>query len=184
MFDDAIKRIVKLFDENNTLNLSEVEVDAIGNKKTPILKEGIKIFRGKLNGSIIFTKNIQKNDSIATFLVSLLKCLQFPGEFSLDFSGFLEDSEGYPVFVFPSPNSSLQISKDSRKIKLMSNEHIKNLIQNFQIKTNKDFEQEWFECHDSIGHFTKSGLKPARLLNVTVFFSPLFEKSENLFTYH
>ena len=182
MFRDAVKNILKMFEDSTTLELSEEELVAIGNRKTPILKEGIKIIKNKLTGSIIFTKNIGKGENISSFLIELVKNLQFPGYLFLDFAGFLIDSEEKPVFVFPSVNSSVDLLNNSGKTPLLSKTQAKQLIEVIQGKTNQNFLSEWFLSHDSIGNFTRSGLRPKKLINISVFFFPLFEKAEDLFT--
>ena len=181
MFRDAVKNILKMFEDLTPLELSEEELVAIGNRKTPILKEGIKIIKNKLTGSIIFTKNISKGENISLFLIELVKNLQFPGYFCLDFAGFLIDSDDTPVFVFPSVNSSLELLNSSSKIPLVSKTKTKQLIEVIQEKTNQNFLAEWYLSHDSIGNFSRSGLRPKKLVNISVFYFPLFEKAENLF---
>ena len=98
MFDAEVKTLVKLFDENSNLELTSDEIEAIGNKKTPLLREGIKLIVTRGNGSIVFTKNLDKGDDISAFLIEIIKNLQFPGDFCFDFAGFLKDSENSDNF--------------------------------------------------------------------------------------
>ena len=179
MFANSFKNMQNLF-EDFPLKLSEKEIVAIGSKSTPILKEGIKIIKNKHNGWIICTKNI-KDDIISSFLIELIKTLQFPTSFSLDFAGFLTDSEEEQVFVFPSQNSSLDLYNDAKSVLLESKEQKIKLIQSFQTLTNADFLSRWYESHDRYGEFTKSGLKPQKLINLTVFLKPLHSSVIEMF---
>ena len=179
MFDGCLKRLAKLFEIENELTLSSDESEAISNKRTPILKEGIKVLKNKANGSIIFTKNINEG-SISSFLVQLIKILQIPGNLKIDFAGFLEDEEGSKVFVFPSENSSIQIGKQVT-IRLESKQQKIETIQTLQLMKNDEFLDSWFDSHNQLNQFSKSGLKPVRLLNITVFFRPIYVTVSEIF---
>ena len=108
MFKKLIAPIFDLFETDTLPILDEDEKNSLQPKFTSIFYEGVKFQAGGKfgKGRIVMTKHVDSID-INEFFQDLIHAINFPGLFSIDAHGFVQTSEGEPIFLFGSPNSSI-----------------------------------------------------------------------------
>ena len=183
-FQDTIQALLKCFDENNKVSLSEEEKIILERKSEKLLCEGVKFWKESAayskNGQIIFSKNITSQDMLPEFLGDFVELLQIPGYFSYDFHGTMRHEKNL-IFTFSSQNSCLRVDNERNFLLLDDSNTLKVLSKQFRATSYDDYLDEWYLAHDLISDLTASGIKPERLLTLVVYFEPINVKVAELF---
>ena len=117
MFKALLKQIKNLFD-GEFPDLDEAEKKCMSAKNSPFLREKITFLPGGRfgKGQIVMTKTIDPD--FQNFFSDFFYGLRIPGIFSIDAHGFVQNSDGEPVFIFGSKNSSIELWDGSQAIYL------------------------------------------------------------------
>ena len=119
MFKEIIAQLLDLFEENTSPILDEDEKKCIRVKYSNFFNEGVKFQPGGRfgKGRIVMTKHVDSTD-FNDFFYELITSIKFPGVFSIDAHGFVETSQGEPVFIFGSKNSSIPLWNEEQSVYL------------------------------------------------------------------
>ena len=117
------------------------------------------------------TKTLQ-DINFEEFTTTLIDELRFPGSLSIDAHGFCQAKDGEAVFIFASPNSSIDLWNEQQHVLLRNDTSREKTRQFFQRLSLSKFEDKWFLRHSQLSDLESSGLYPRRVVSLLITFDP------------
>ena len=126
----------------------------------------------KENGQIVLTKTISAGLNIGEFVAKVVRLIGvIPGVIKVDAQGFVGKKSNL-VFQWAAPNSGMILPNEKFKFLIDSGFDTQELTTYFKNMSNVQFQQNWYNRHDSIASLQSSGLNLKRLTNVVIFYNP------------
>ena len=126
----------------------------------------------KENGQIVLTKTISAGLKIGEFVAKVVQLIGvIPGIIRVDAQGFVGKNTDL-VFQWAAPNSGMILANEKFKFLIDSGHDARELANYFKSMENTQFQQNWFDRHDSISDLQSSGLHLKRLTNIVIFYNP------------
>ena len=148
--------------------LSENEQEAIEKhyrgRMSYLLNESIFIWQDKI---IYITKVISPNFSYVNFISNIMDCIKRSSFVCIDFHGLVE-KDRLPIFIFASRNTSIIKNSGRNGFIIESRTDKKELQDFFEDQTELELMTAWFDIHSDICQYGDSGMRPTRLLAMTI----------------